>query len=99
MHGENSQIAIVRVRKDVGLLRKSRENTVVNAHMEVTLLWKIGEMAIVRVRKDERLPRSEKMSTVRPRKGVSLRAESGEMTIVRVRKEVRLPGNWLSEGM
>ena len=51
--------------------------------------------AIVRVRKDERLPRSEEMSTVRPHIEVSLRVESWEMTIVRVLKEVRLPGNWL----
>ena len=45
--------------------------------------------AIVRVRKDERLPRSEEMSTVRERKDISLRGKSWEMTIVRVRKEVR----------
>ena len=44
MQGENSELAIVRVRKDAGLLRKSRENAVVDAHMEVTLLWKSGEM-------------------------------------------------------
>ena len=85
----------MRVRIGVGLLRKSTENSIVNAHKEVTLLWKSGVMAILRVRKDERLPRSEEMSTVRPRKGVIIRSESGEMTIVRVRKEVRLPGNWL----
>jgi len=79
----------VRVRIGVGLLRKSTENSIVNAHKEVTLLWKSGVMAIVRVRKDERLPRSEEMSTVRERKDISLRGKSWEMTIVRVRKEVR----------
>ena len=79
----------MRVRIGVGLLRKSTENSIVNAHKEVTLLWKSGVMAIVRVRKDERLPRSEEMSTVRERKDISLRGKSWEMTIVRVRKEVR----------